>query len=88
MPILTGAQFGTVISLPLSGILCASSLGWPSVFYVFGAASTVWCVFFLWLVREDPEHDSRLSTSERAMIKRTLGDVSKEKVCFIYISHL
>ena len=31
----TGAHIGTVIAMPLSGVL-AERLGWPSVFYVFG----------------------------------------------------
>ena len=33
-----GVQFGTTITYPLSGWLCASGFagGWPSVFYVFG----------------------------------------------------
>ncbi|CAB3383463.1 Hypothetical predicted protein [Cloeon dipterum] len=74
-----GAQFGTVISLPLSGILSASSWGWPSVFYVFGTMGTIWSIFFLIFVREDPEHDKRISVYERSMILRTLGDVSKAK---------
>lgn len=30
-----GANFGTVIAMPLSGILC-QYWGWPSVFYIFG----------------------------------------------------
>jgi len=33
--VLTGAHIGTVIAMPLSGVL-AEHLGWPSVFYVFG----------------------------------------------------
>ena len=32
----SGAYLGTVMALLASGPLCASSLGWPSVFYVFG----------------------------------------------------
>lgn len=31
----SGSYFGTVISLPLSGML-AEYVGWPYVFYVFG----------------------------------------------------
>jgi hypothetical protein len=33
-----GTHFGTVIALPLSGVLCDSGFlgGWPSAFYVFG----------------------------------------------------
>lgn len=31
----SGASFGTVIALPLSGYLC-DNLGWPSVFYLSG----------------------------------------------------
>ena len=30
-----GAQFGTVIGLPLAGLIC-DRLGWPSVFWIFG----------------------------------------------------
>ena len=30
-----GAQFGTVISMPVSGLVC-DNLGWECVFYIFG----------------------------------------------------
>jgi len=40
--VLTGAHIGTVIAMPLSGVL-AEHLGWPSVFYVFGK----FVIFFL-----------------------------------------
>lgn len=36
--IYSGAQIGTVIAMPICGVLCDSDFlgGWPSVFYVFG----------------------------------------------------
>lgn len=38
----SGSYFGTVIALPLCGVL-AQSVGWPWVFYVFGK-STPACI--------------------------------------------
>ena len=65
-----GAQFGTVISMPLSGLLAEYGWdgGWPSIFYVFGTVGTIWCVFFLWTVREDPQSDERIDETERKYI--------------------
>lgn len=69
-----GAQFGTVISMPLSGLLSESAIGWPSIFYVFGAVGTVWCIFFLIFVYEDPEANSRMNSEERLYIQKELGN--------------
>jgi len=51
-----GAQFGTIVSMPLSGLLAHYGFdgGWPSIFYVFGLLSTIWCILFIWLVQESP----------------------------------
>ncbi|XP_044754354.1 putative inorganic phosphate cotransporter isoform X1 [Coccinella septempunctata] len=70
-----GAQFGTVISMPLSGLLSVSEWGWPSVFYVFGAIGTIWCIFFLIFVHEDPFSSPRIDDDERKYIQKTLGVV-------------
>ncbi|KAF5292856.1 hypothetical protein FQR65_LT11108 [Abscondita terminalis] len=67
-----GAQFGTVISMPLSGLLSDSPIGWPSVFYVFGAVGTVWSIAFLLFVFEDPEKHPRIKDEERHYIKKSL----------------
>ncbi|KAB0792707.1 hypothetical protein PPYR_14666 [Photinus pyralis] len=67
-----GAQFGTVISMPLSGLLSDSSLRWPSVFYVFGAIGTIWSILFLLFVFEDPERHPRISDEEKHYIKKSL----------------
>ncbi|XP_050545593.1 putative inorganic phosphate cotransporter isoform X1 [Daktulosphaira vitifoliae] len=65
-----GAQFGTVISMPLSGVLSEYGFagGWPSIFYVFGAIGTLWSVAFLLLVHEDPESHPTIPHDERKYI--------------------
>lgn len=70
-----GAQFGTVISMPLSGLLAEYS--WPSIFYVFGAIGTVWCVFFLWTCREDPQSHETIDDDERKYIVQSLWGNAK-----------
>lgn len=69
-----GAQFGTVISMPLSGLLSEYGFagGWPSIFYVFGAVGTIWCIAFLIMVYEDPESHPHISEDEKKYILSAL----------------
>ncbi|XP_013195802.1 putative inorganic phosphate cotransporter isoform X2 [Amyelois transitella] len=69
-----GAQFGTVISMPLSGLLSAYGFsgGWPSIFYVFGLIGTVWCLAFLFFVSEDPEQCKSIKETEKKYILSSL----------------
>ncbi|XP_011501855.1 PREDICTED: putative inorganic phosphate cotransporter isoform X2 [Ceratosolen solmsi marchali] len=69
-----GAQFGTVISMPLSGLLSDHGFagGWPSIFYVFGTVGTIWCIAFLIMVHEDPESHPRISDDEKKYILSAL----------------
>lgn len=66
----SGAQFGTVISMPLSGLLSMHGFagGWPSIFYVFGVIGAIWSIFFLIFVYEDPESHPRISEGEKKYI--------------------
>lgn len=65
-----GAQFGTIISMPLSGLLAEHS--WPSIFYVFGFIGVVWSLAFLWTVYEDPQSTPRISEAEKKYINQSL----------------
>ncbi|KAK0165954.1 hypothetical protein PV328_004426 [Microctonus aethiopoides] len=69
-----GAQFGTVISMPLSGLLANSGIagGWPSIFYVFGGVGAIWCVAFLIWVHEDPESHPKIAEDEKKYILSAL----------------
>ncbi|XP_066258483.1 putative inorganic phosphate cotransporter isoform X1 [Euwallacea similis] len=75
-----GAQFGTVISMPLSGLLAVSHGGWPSIFYVFGAIGAVWCVAFLLWIYEDPEVNPKINPDERMYIQKSLGRVAGQVI--------
>ncbi|XP_012224783.1 putative inorganic phosphate cotransporter isoform X2 [Linepithema humile] len=69
-----GAQFGTVVSMPLSGLLANWDLvgGWPSIFYVFGAIGIIWCIAFLIWVYEDPEQHPSITEDEKKYILSAL----------------
>lgn len=62
--------------MPLSGLLAEYGFlgvdGWPSIFYVFGLIGTVWCIFFLWLIYEDPASDPNIDTDERKYIEKSI----------------
>ncbi|KAH8298607.1 hypothetical protein KR018_007355, partial [Drosophila ironensis] len=73
-----GAQFGTIISMPLSGLLAEYGFdgGWPCIFYVFGAVSTIWSIAFLLLVDENPTMSKRISDAERTYIVESIWQAS------------
>lgn len=70
-----GAQLGTVIGMPISGILCQYGFagGWPSVFYVFGAAGCLWFIAWLFLCYDTPAKHPRISMAEREYIESNIG---------------
>lgn len=74
-----GAQFGTVIALPISGALAASGAGWPSIFYLFGAAAILWSVCFFLLGADSPSKHRTISQEERVYIEESLRTVEKKE---------
>merc|ERR1719239_290052 len=74
----SGATFGTVLALPLSGQMISSDVmgGWPSVFYVFGSIGCVWCVIWLATTHDSPACHPRISTAEREHIQASIGDTT------------
>lgn len=69
-----GAQFGTIISMPLSGLLAEYGFdgGWPSIFYVFGIIGTLWSIAFIIFVYEDPSSHPTIDEKERKYINSSL----------------
>lgn len=59
---------GTIVSLPVSGVL-SSSVGWESVFYLFGGISAFWCLAWFLLIADDPASHPRISLEEKQFIQ-------------------
>lgn len=70
--VFAGAQFGTVVTLPVSGWLCDSDFlgGWPSVFYVFGGLGILWSLAWFLLVSDRPDIHPSISQEEKQYILR------------------
>ncbi|KAL5286991.1 Picot family protein [Megaselia abdita] len=77
-----GAQFGTIVSMPLSGLLAEYGFdgGWPSIFYVFGIIGTVWSIAFLIFCYEDPNSHPTIDEKERKYINHSLWGTSDIKI--------
>lgn len=69
-----GSHFGTVLALPISGVLCHSDFlgGWPSVFYVFGVCGVVWFILWIALVHDKPEKHPRISPEELQFLQKAI----------------
>lgn len=74
-----GNYAGTVVSMPMSGIL-ASTLGWESIFYVFGTIGCIWFVAWTIIVRKSPQDDPFISEEEKNYIVRKLGNRKQDEV--------
>uniref|UniRef100_A0A8C2YQL3 Sialin n=2 Tax=Chinchilla lanigera TaxID=34839 RepID=A0A8C2YQL3_CHILA len=74
-----GAQLGTVISLPLSGIICYY-MNWTYVFYFFGILGIFWFILWTWKVSDTPEMHKTISSYERDYIASSLkSQLSSQK---------
>ncbi|CAG2163528.1 unnamed protein product [Oppiella nova] len=84
--IFTGSPIGTVITLPLAGVLCDTTFleGWPSIFYVLGIAGCVWFALWALLVHESPDSHPFITQEEYDYITADMPpqdkSQSKEKV--------
>jgi len=68
-----GTYVGNVIAMSTCGII-AETLGWPSIFYIFGGAGCVWWCLWALVVRECPEKDPYISEEEKRYIMASLQE--------------
>ncbi|XP_023012124.1 major Facilitator Superfamily Transporter 10 isoform X2 [Leptinotarsa decemlineata] len=70
-----GTNFGTIVSLPLSGWLCSLELdrGWPLSFYLFGMLGIIWFGFWMYFIYDSPSTHPRIDRQELAYIVASVG---------------
>ena len=74
----SGSVFGLIITYPMCGMLIVSH-GWESAFYVIGAITTVWFIFWQFLVFDKPDQHPRIAQEELDYIQNELHDTLNEK---------
>ncbi|XP_066586575.1 sialin isoform X2 [Prorops nasuta] len=75
-----GSNFGTVISLPVSGYLCSLEFwgGWPLAFYLFGSLGIIWYVFWIFFIYDTPAEHRTIDPQERAYIEANIEEKDGE----------
>lgn len=66
---LLGCYVGIMISMGGSGMIAASSIGWPGIFYFAGGVGVVWTVLWLILGEESPETSKFIRENELRYIQ-------------------
>ncbi|KAM3956525.1 putative inorganic phosphate cotransporter [Aphomia sociella] len=69
-----GSQaLGTVLGLPMTGFIAASSMGWPGIFRFYGLLSGIMAGILLWSGADSPAKHPKISAAERLYIEADLG---------------
>ncbi|KAL1509307.1 hypothetical protein ABEB36_004069 [Hypothenemus hampei] len=63
---------GIVVAMLLSGMVSASSYGWPLAFYIYGVIGLSWCILFTLFGFNNPAEHPFVSEAERFFITRNL----------------
>ncbi|XP_028936281.1 sodium-dependent phosphate transport protein 3 isoform X2 [Ornithorhynchus anatinus] len=66
-----GISFGIFLTLIVGGVI-SHSLGWPSIFYIFGGVGCVCCLLWFSLVYKDPQSHPFIGASEKEFITSSL----------------
>uniref|UniRef100_A0A1I8PRN9 Putative inorganic phosphate cotransporter n=2 Tax=Stomoxys calcitrans TaxID=35570 RepID=A0A1I8PRN9_STOCA len=75
----TGIETGIVLAIFLSGMIAASSMGWPGIFYVSCGMGVVWCIFWLIYAANTPNESKRITEIELNFIQSSINKMKKEQ---------
>jgi MFS family permease len=74
---MNAGTFGIVVTMPLSGVLSSSEIGWPSVFYIFGLFGIAWSFLFFYFGADMPSEHPTICPNEMRYIETSLGRLEK-----------
>ncbi|TKR59443.1 hypothetical protein L596_029110 [Steinernema carpocapsae] len=69
-------QFGAIFTMPVSGELCTSSLGWSAVYYVHASCTYVVFILFFLFYRNSPRKHTCVSEKELSVIHHGRGETA------------
>jgi ACS family sodium-dependent inorganic phosphate cotransporter len=69
------SSLGAGVILPVCGYII-TLLGWPSVFFITGALSLVWCLLWFHFVYDSPRQHPRISKREKQHIENEIGEIT------------
>ncbi|KAH8862313.1 inorganic phosphate cotransporter [Schistosoma japonicum] len=74
-----GLHIGSAISMPITGALCQTSLGWSLVFYFYGAFSFLYCIIWFIFVYDEPKTHPRISLKEKIYLESSCPIIKNDK---------
>ncbi|XP_022916498.1 putative inorganic phosphate cotransporter [Onthophagus taurus] len=74
-----GGPLGTVISMPLTGWISASTIGWPGAFYLYGCFGLIWVLMWIWRAGNNPEEYKTITDEEKLYILKGSGQQNQTK---------
>ncbi|XP_023299757.2 putative inorganic phosphate cotransporter [Lucilia cuprina] len=76
----TGIECGTLLSMFLSGIIAASSIGWPGISYMSCGVGLFWCVIWLMFASNSPNESKLITEAERSYIENSKNALKEQEV--------
>lgn len=76
-------SLGTFLTMPITGAISASPVGWPATFYVYGGLGLCWCVVWLIFGGSSPETSRWIPDDEKKWIQDDLGEQQSKEVRII-----
>ncbi|XP_017077591.1 putative inorganic phosphate cotransporter [Drosophila eugracilis] len=72
-----GIDVGTLVAMFASGLIAASSIGWPGIFYVSCGSGVFWCILWWIFGADTPSKCNFISEAEKNYIETSIRSTHK-----------